>query len=420
MSTSRRSFLRSAAGLALGGLSWRSRAENLLPRSERRVVVVGGGFGGAIAAKYLRLHDPSVDVVLIDRKTTYIACPFTNRVIAGLRDLAENTVGYDELAARHQITVLPTEVTAVDTAAKQVVTPGGAINYTRLVLSPGIDFRYDEIDGADPARTPEIMPHAWQAGEQTLLLRSQLAAMRSGGTVVMSIPLAPFRCPPGPYERVSLMAWYLKRTNPKSKIIVLDANPDIAAKARLFRAAWQQMYKGMVDYRPAQKVTRVILERRAVDTGAETIRGDVVNLIPPQKAAPLAFQAGVVGDDGKWCPVSQITFESRVPGIHVIGDSCIAGAMPKSAFSANSQGKVVALNMLAVMNGREPDAPAHVNVCYSYVNDREAMSVAGLYRVLGDNTVFVPQAGGLPTSYTELEGIQAASWFNNMLREMSS
>jgi len=420
VSASRRSFLRSAAGLALGGLAWRSRAQDLLPRSERRVVVVGGGFGGAIAAKYIRLNDPTVEVVLIERKTSYIACPFTNLVIAGLRDLAENTVGYDELAARHQITVLPTEVTAVDPAAKHVVTPRGTINYTRLVLSPGIDFRYDEIDGADPARTPEIMPHAWQAGEQTLLLRSQLEAMRNGGTVVMSIPLAPFRCPPGPYERISLMAWYLKKAKPKSKIIVLDANPDIAAKSRLFRAAWQQMYKGMVEYRPSQKVTRVILERRAVDTGAETIRGDVVNLIPPQKAAPLAFHAGVVGDDGKWCPVNQVTFESRVPGIHVVGDACMAGAMPKSAFSANSQAKVAALNMLALMAGREPDAPAHANVCYSYVNDKEAMSVAGLYRVLGGNTVFVPQAGGLPTSYTELEGIQAASWFNNMLREMSS
>lgn len=420
MRVGRRRFLRSAGGLALGGLVWRSGAAALLPPSQRRVVVVGGGFGGAIAAKYLRLHDPSVEVVLIERSNAYVACPFTNRVIAGLRDLGENTVGYDELASRHQITVLPMEATAVDPAARLVITPGGSIGYTRLVIAPGIDFRYDEIDGADPVRTPEVMPHAWQAGEQTLLLQNQLRSLRNGGTVVVSIPLAPFRCPPGPYERVCLMAWYLKRTKPRCKIIVLDANPDIAAKARLFRSAWEHMYRGMVDYRPAQQVSRVILERRAVDTGTETIRGDVVNFIPPQKAAPLAFLCGAVGEDRKWCPVNQVTFESRVPGIHVIGDSCMAGAMPKSAFSANSQGKVVALNLLALMDGREPDAPAHANVCYSYVNDKEAMSVAGLYRVLGGNTVFVPHAGGLPTTYTELEGIQAASWFNNMLHEMSS
>jgi sulfide dehydrogenase [flavocytochrome c] flavoprotein subunit len=419
--TSRRRFLRAAAGLALGGMVLRGRAAPLLPDSERRVVVVGGGFGGAIAAKYLRLHDPSLEVVLIERNTTYVSCPFSNLVLAGLRDLTDNTVGYDELASRHQITVLHTEVSAVDPERRRVATRDGTLGYDRLVLSPGIDFLYEELEGADPAQTPALMPHAWKAGEQTLLLRGQLEAMRNGGTVVMSIPGAPFRCPPGPYERVSLLAWYLKRHKPRSKIIVLDANPDIAAKARLFRTAWNELYPGMVEYRPSQTVTRVLDRERVLDTGAERLRGDVVNLIPPQKAAPIAHRAGLVEEDGRWCPVDQITFEStRVPNIHVIGDACIAGAMPKSAFSANSQAKAAALNILALMDGREPDPPAHVNVCYSYVNDREAMSVAGLYRVLNGRTLFVPLAGGLPTRYSEIEGLQARSWFNNILREMSS
>jgi sulfide dehydrogenase [flavocytochrome c] flavoprotein subunit len=419
--TTRRRFLAAAAGLALAGLARRGRPAPLLPDTRRRVVVVGGGFGGAIAAKYLRLHDPSLEVVLIERNTNYVSCPFSNLVLAGLRDLADNTVGYDDLASRHQITLLHTEVIAVEPEQRRVVTRDGTVGYHRLVLSPGIDFRYDEIEGADAAETPRLMPHAWRAGEQTLLLRAQLEAMRNGGTVVVSVPLAPFRCPPGPYERVSLIAWYLKRAKPRSKIIVLDANPDIAAKARLFRAAWSELYPGMVEYRPSQKVTRVLAAQRALDTGVDRVRGDVVNLIPPQKAAPIAHQAGVVGEDGKWCPVNQVSFESsRVPGIHVIGDACIAGAMPKSAFSANSQAKVAALNILALMNGREPDPPAHVNVCYSYVTDREAMSVAGLYRVHRGETLFVPLAGGLPSRYTEIEGVQARSWFNNILREMSS
>lgn len=419
--TSRRRFLSATAGLALAGMAWRGRAAPLLPELRRRVVVVGGGFGGAIAAKYLRMHDPSLEVVLIERSATYVSCPFSNLVMAGLRDLGDNTVGYDELVSRHQITLLHAEVTGVDPGRRQVVTRDGTVSYERLVLAPGIDFRYDELEGADPAQTPRLMPHAWKAGEQTLLLRSQLEAMRNGGTVVMSIPAAPFRCPPGPYERVCLMAWHLKRTKPRSKIIVLDANADIAAKSRLFRSAWSELYPGMVEYRPAQKVTRVLHDKRALDTGIDRVRGDVVNLIPPQQAAPIAHLAGVVGEDGHWCPVNQLSFEStRVPGIHVIGDACMAGPMPKSAFSANSQAKAAALNILALMQGRPPEAPAHVNVCYSYVNDREAMSVVGLYRVLKGETLFVPLAGGLPTRHTEIEGLQARGWFNNILREMSS
>jgi sulfide dehydrogenase [flavocytochrome c] flavoprotein chain len=420
MNPGRRRFL-SVAGLALAGLPFVARSAELLPKTGRRVVVIGGGFGGAIAAKHVRMEDPSIEVVLVERSNTYVACPFSNLVIGGSRDIQDNAITYDGLAARHGIQVLNEEVTAVDPGSKTVVTAAGTLRYDRLVVAPGIDFRYEEIEGSDPAATPRTMPHAWKAGEQTLLLRSQLEAMRNGGTVVIAIPLAPFRSPPGPYERACQIAWFLKARKPKSKIIVLDANPDIVAKGPLFRKAWKELYPGLVDYRPGSKVAKVNAATLTVDTGVESVKGEVINLIPPQKAGAIAHQAGLVGEDRKWCPVNQVSFESqRVPGIHVIGDACSAGAMPKSAFSANSQGKVAAINLVALMNGREPVAPAEINVCYSFVNEREAMAVSAVYRVLGDSTVAVPGAGGLSSEYSVLEGLHARSWMQNILEEMSS
>jgi sulfide dehydrogenase [flavocytochrome c] flavoprotein chain len=419
MRPGRRRFL-SVTGLALAGFPFVTRSAELIPKVGRRVVVVGGGFGGAIAAKYIRMEDPTIEVVLIERSDAYVACPFSNLVIAGSREIQDNTITYDALSARHGIQIVHEEVTAVDPGSKTVVTAAGTLRYDRLVVAPGIDFRYEEIEGSDTV-TPRAMPHAWKAGEQTLLLRGQLEAMRDGGTVVIAIPLAPFRCPPGPYERVCQIAWYLKARKPKSKIVVLDANPDIVAKGPLFRKAWKELYPGMVDYRAGRKVAKINTGTLTMDTGVETVKGDVVNLIPPQKAGAIAHQAGLVGDDRKWCPVNQVSFESqRVPGIHVIGDACSAGAMPKSAFSANSQGKVAAINLVALMNGREPVSPAEINVCYSFVNHREAMAVSAVYRVLGDNTVAVPGAGGLSSDYSLLEGLHARSWMQNILEEMSS
>lgn len=420
----RRSFIKllgAATGIGLTGAPFITSAAEMLPKKGRRVVVIGGGYGGSIVAKYIRINDPSIEVVMIERDKKFVSCPFSNAIIGGFRDIKDNTITYEKLAANNGIKVVYDEVTSVDTSAKKVVVSGGTISYDRLVLSPGIDFRFEEIEGYDPVATPKVIPHAWKAGEQTLLLRKQLVDLPKGGTVVMSIPMTPFRCPPGPYERISMMAWHLKNHNPTAKIIVLDANPDIVSKGPLFKKAWAKHYEGMIDYRPANKVTKVDHKKRTVDTGVEEIKGDLVNLVPPQKAGLIAHKAGVVGEDKKWCPVNQLTFESTIAkDVHIIGDSCIAGAMPKSGYSANSQAKVCATNIVQLMNGKELIDPSHANVCYSYVTEKEAISVAAIYKVAEGKTIAVPNSGGVSPDLSELEAIYARSWIKNILHEMST
>ncbi|MGE5027081.1 MAG: FAD-dependent oxidoreductase, partial [Betaproteobacteria bacterium] len=264
-----------ATGVGLAGAPFISSAAEIMPKKGRRVVVVGGGYGGSIVAKYIRMNDPSIEVVLIDRDKTYISCPFSNLVIGGSRSLDENKITRDGLASNHGVKLVYDEVTAVDTAAKKVVLNGGTISYDRLVLSPGIDFRFEEIEGYDPVETPKVIPHAWKAGDQTLLLHKQLEDMKAGGTVVLSIPVTPFRCPPGPYERISQIAWFLKNHKPGSKIIALDANEDIVSKKGLFLKGWKKHYEGMIEYRPANKVVKVDAKKRSVDTGVEEIAGAV-------------------------------------------------------------------------------------------------------------------------------------------------
>lgn len=420
----RRSFIKllgAATGVGLAGAPFITSAAEMLPKKGRRVVVIGGGYGGSIVAKYIRINDPSIEVVMIERDRKFVSCPFSNTVIAGFRDIKDITITYDKLAANNGIKVVHDEVTAVDTSAKKVVVSGGTISYDRLVLSPGIDFRFEEIEGYDPVATPKVIPHAWKAGEQTLLLRKQLAGLPKGGTVVISIPESPFRCPPGPYERISLFAWYLKNHNPSAKIIVLDANQDIVSKGKLFKMAWAKHYEGLIDYRPAHKVVKVDARKLSVDSGVEETKGDLVNLVPPQKAGLIAHKAGVVGEDNKWCPVNQMTFESTIAkNVHVIGDACMAGVMPKSGYSANSQAKVCATNIVQLMNGKELIDPSHVNVCYSYVAEKEAVSVAGVYKVAEGKTIAVPNSGGVSPDLSELEAIYAQSWIKNILHEMSS
>jgi sulfide dehydrogenase [flavocytochrome c] flavoprotein chain len=420
----RRNFIQLAgvaAGLSAASFSIIARAAEVLPKKGRRVVVVGGGYGGTIVSKYIRMSDPSIEVVMIERNKAYVSCPFSNLVIGGSRDLKDNMITYDKLAAKHGIKVVYDEVTSIDVAAKQVMVGSGAISYDRLVLSPGIDFRFDELEGYDALETPKYMPHAWKAGEQTLRLRKQLVDMADGGTVVLSVPVTPFRCPPGPYERISQIAWHLKNHKPKSKLIVLDANPDIVSKGPLFRKAWEKHYQGIIEFHAGNKVTKVDHKVMAVDTGVEEIKGAVINVVPPQKAGAVAYMAGVVGEDKRWCPVNQVTFESTlVPNVHVIGDACSAGAMPKSGYAANSQAKVCALNVVQLMNGHEPIPPSHVNVCYSYVTDKEAISVSAVYKVAEGKTIAVPNSGGVSPDLSELEGVYARSWIKNILHEMSS
>lgn len=427
MTLDRRSFLKLiGAGAGAAGLPMISRAAEIMPKTGRRVVVIGGGYGGTIAAKYVRMLDPTIEVVMIERNKTFVSCPFSNLVIAGImKDLSSLSFNYDKLASNHGIKMVYDEVTAIDPAAKTVATKGGTLAYDRLIVSPGIDFRTEEIEGYDAATTPLVMPHAWKAGEQTLLLRKQLEEMKDGGTVVLTVPLTPYRCPPGPYERSSLIAWYLKNHKPKSKLIVLDSNPDVTSKGPLFKKAWETHYKGILEYRGAKKVTAVSAKDKAVlIEGIDEVKGDVVNVIPPQRASAIAVKAGLVGDDKNWCPVNATTFESaKHKDIHVIGDACVAGAMPKSGYSANSEAKVCAMNVVALMNGKETTELSGINVCYSSVTNEEAISVAGVYKVAEGKIIAVPGSGGVSPidfSNAKMESIYADSWLKNILTEMSS
>ena len=423
MTMERRNFLKllgAGAATATVGLAG-CATQSVSAGGGRKVVVIGGGYGGTIAAKYIRMMDPSIEVTLIERNDHYVSCPFSNLYLGGiLPDMSSLTIKYDKLASNYGIKVVQAEVTGIDATGHSVTTSKGVFKYDRLVASPGIEFRTDEINGYDP----EIMPHAWKAGPQTMLLRKQLEAMKPGGTVVLSIPLAPFRCPPGPYERTSMIAMYLKQNKPGSKIIVLDANPDIVSKKGLFLKGWKKHYEGIVDYRPAKKVTEVDAKKMSVMIeGIEEIKGDVINVIPPQKAGHIAHVAGLVGPDKKWCPVNPTTFESTLQkDIHVIGDSSIAGAMPKSGYSANSEAKVCAANIVALMNGRDISDMSAVNTCYSFLSANEAVSVTGVYQVNKEKNAIEAVAGsvGVSPDLSELEAVYAQSWIKNILTEMSS
>ena len=426
MTLDRRSFLKLVgAGAGAAGLPMIGRAAELMPKGAKRVVVVGGGYGGTIAAKYIRMMDKSIEVVMIERNDHFVSCPFSNLYIGGiLKDLNPLTIKYDKLAANHGVKVVQAEVTAIDPAAKVVTTSKGTVSYDRLVLSPGVDFRLEEMKGYDAAAM-EKMPHAWKAGTQTVLLRKQLEAMKDGGTMVMTIPLSPYRCPPGPYERASMVAHYLKANKPKSKIVVLDANPDITSKGGLFKKGWKDNYEGIIDYRPAKKVTEVEPGKMTVlIEGLEDVKGDVVNVIPPQRAGQIAVAAGLVGDDKNWCTVNPTTFEStKQAGIHVIGDASNAGAMPKSGYSANSEAKVCAMNIVALMNGKELTEMSGINTCYSYITDKEAVSVAAVYKVADGKIIAVPNSGGVsPADFSaaKIEAVYAESWLRNILTEMST
>jgi NADPH-dependent 2,4-dienoyl-CoA reductase/sulfur reductase-like enzyme len=418
--TSRRDFLKTAvAGASAAVLPLPAIAQG----AGGRVVVVGGGFGGATCARFIRRIDPRISVTLVEASPTFTACPFSNLVIVGLRDLKAQEFGYDKLAA-DQVTVQISPASAIDTQGRNVTLGNGAsLPYDRLVLSPGIDIRWDGLPGYTEAAA-ERMPHAWKAGEQTLLLRRQLEAMEDGGTVVISAPANPFRCPPGPYERASLIAYYLKTKKPKSKLIVLDAK-DAFSKQGLFQGAWKALYPNLewVSLSSGGKVT-------SVDPGAMTLvtdfarhKADVANVIPPQKAGRIAEIAGAADRTG-WCPIDPATFESKLqPNIHVIGDASIAGAMPKSAFTANAQAKVCAAAVAKLIAGGKPDDPRLINTCYSLVAPDYGISVAGVYRPADGQLKDVEGSGGVsplnaPASTRAAEATFANGWFSTITQEV--
>lgn len=387
-----------------------------------RVVVIGGGFGGATAARFLA--GLGHEVTLVERHPTYWTCPFSNTVLAGLNPMEAIAFGYEGLRAA-EVTVAQDEAQGIDPAAREVRLAGGPVlAYDRLVLSPGIDLRYDVLPGYDEAAA-EAMPHAWSAGPQTELLRRQLEAMEDGGTVAIAVPQNPFRCPPGPYERASLIAHYLKAEKPRSKILVLDAK-DAFSKRPLFEEAWAALYPGLIEWVPMSMGGKVV----AVDPATMTLTTDfaqhqvaVANVIPPQRAGAIAQAAGVADATG-WCPVSPETFESAlVPGVHVIGDACLAGAMPKSAFAANAQAKVVAEAIDALLRGRTPGASRLINTCYSLGAPDYAFNVAGVYRPEDGALTEIEGAGGTsplgaPASMRAIEADYARAWYATITREV--
>lgn len=386
-------------------------------QSKPRVVVVGGGYGGATAAR--TLHEAGLDTTLVEANREYVSCPFSNHHVAGLRGMDEQRFGYSKFAG---IRVIHARATAVDGQKRTVTVDGTPLPYDRLLLSPGVDLR----PGGLPGYGPELegrFPHAWKAGPQTVLLRQQLQAMPDNGTVVMSIPPNPYRCPPGPYERASLVAHYLRTHKPRAKLLVLDSK-DAFSKQRLFQAAWAALYPETLEWvglSGGGRVTSMDPDGTLqTEFGAHT--GDVVNPIPPQQAGAIAHAAGVADRTG-WCPVDPQTFESRLmPGVHVIGDAAIMGAMPKSAFSAGAQAKVCAAAIVALLNDRTPDEPRMINTCYSLVAPGYGISVAGVYRPVSGQLTDIEGAGGTspldaPAETRALEAGYGEAWYKTATAE---
>jgi len=394
-----------------------------IARGRPRIVVLGGGFAGATCARMLRRTDPLFAVTLVEANPTFTACPFSNAVIAGLRDISAQRFGYDALRGEG-VAVAQDQATTVNPQVRRVTLRGGStLDYDRLVLAPGIAIRWDALPGYDEAAAA-TMPHAWLAGEQTMLLRSQLEAMPEGGTVVISAPANPFRCPPGPYERASLIAWYLKKAKPRAKLIMLDAKESFS-KQRLFESAWQLLYPELIEWvslSSGGKVTSVDAKTRTFVTDFAAYKADVANVIPPQRAGKIAEIAGVADTTG-WCPIDPVTFESRLqPNIHVIGDAAIAGAMPKSAFAANAQAKVCALAVARLLHDETPSPPKLINTCYSLVAPDYGISIAGVYHRVDGQLYDVEGAGGVSPleaspDFRAREASYAEAWFRTVTAE---
>ena len=418
MDRNRRQLLKLAGA---GALSLSGCAGMGAGSSKGRVVVVGAGYGGATAAKYLRMWDPSVEVVVVERETGFTSCPLSNLVLGGSRSIGDIQRSYDGLR-RRGVTVVNDEVRAVDAGKKTVtLARGGPLAYDRLIVSPGVDFNFGEIEGFAAAQDRVL--HAWKAGPQTVALRRQLEAMPDGGVYLLAIPTAPYRCPPGPYERVCQVAHYFKRAKPRSKVLVLDANPDVTSKGPLFKRAWQELYPGIIDYRANAKVVAVDGATMSVRTDFDTIKAQVLNVVPPQRAGDLAVKAGLITHNNRWCDVDWRSCESKaVKGIHVLGDSTLsAPGMPKSGHMANQQAKVAAAAVLALLAGREPNPnPVMTNTCYSFVSDAEVIHVASVHQWDDAQATIAPVkgAGGVSASRSEMEGRYAWAWGQNIWADM--
>ena len=389
MGVTRRQFLQTstaAVGLGLLGGCASAMKGDFMPKPAKRVVVIGGGWGGATAAKYVRLADPTVEVVLLEPNKQFISCPFSNLVLSGVRTLESITFGYDGLRG-HGVKVLHAPATAIEADARRVRVGEGYLQYDRVIVSPGIDFIWNEIEGVGQG---ERVLHAWKAGEQTTRLARELAGMPDGGVVVLTVPPVAYRCPPGPYERISQIAWFLKNKKPKSKLVVLDANQNIVSKAALFREAWKAYPN--IDYRANNKVTKVDFSTKDVTTEfGDKVKFDVLNLIPPQRAGAIAVGSGLAGDDKRWCVVDHVTYESKARNVHVIGDATAGLPSPKSGNVANAMGKICASAVVNALNDRPQPPMAPGNTCYSFVSDAEAIAVVNAYRIDNGKVVQIEQ-----------------------------
>jgi NADPH-dependent 2,4-dienoyl-CoA reductase/sulfur reductase-like enzyme len=408
---SRRDFLKVSGGAAVavaglaGCASSGMSASDLATKTGRRVIVIGGGWGGATAAKYVRMADPSIEVVMIEPNTRFVSCPFSNLVLSGVRSIGSLTFGYGGLR-EHGVKIVHATATAIEPDARRVRVGKDTLAYDRLIVAPGIDFQTEQIEGL--AAAGDRVLHAWKAGPQTVALARQLQSIPDGGVFVMSIPPAAYRCPPGPYERACQVAWFLKTKKPKSKLIVLDANQNVISKTALFRAAWQA-YPNL-EYRASSKVVKVDPDAREVTTEfGDKVRYDVVNVIPPQRAAAIAVQADLVAGDKRWCEVDHVTYESlKAKNVHVIGDATIGIPVPKSGTVANSMGKIAATAVVHLLNGRAAPPMAPVNTCYSWVSDTEVMAVVNAYRIDNGKVVQIEQK--LTPGQSPLYAQHAQAW----------
>ena len=420
----RRQFVQTlGAGSALGAAGFMSGCASVGGgASIGKVVVVGGGYGGATAAKYLRMFsDHTVDVTLVEPNAAFVSCPISNLVVGGYKTMADITTPYDNLQSRHGVKLVKDMVTAIDPAKKVVkLAGGGELPYDRVIVSPGIDFMWEALPGMASATAKDKVLHAWKAGPQTVALRKQLEAMPDGGVYALTIPQAPYRCPPGPYERACLVASYFKKAKPKSKVIIFDANDDIQSKKGLFMKAWSEHYKGIIEYRPKHKVVDVDAATNTLKFEFnDDFKASVANVVPDMRAGDIAVKTGLATANKRWCEIDWQTHESiAVKGVHVLGDSLqIAPLMPKSGHMANQHAKVCAAAVVSLLQGKAPPAlPIYANTCYSFVTDEDVVHVSSVHKYDAEKKTMltVPGSGGVSIAASELEGRYAHAWARNI------
>lgn len=423
MQSSRRKFVRglSASAFVMGLPACASVSPSA--KIVGRVVVIGGGFGGATAARYIRMWSPDIEVTLIEPNQQFVSCPLSNRVLAGTWQIADITRGYEGLQ-QYGVRVVHRTASGIDAVRREVkLDDGRLLQYDRLIVAPGIELDYDNIPGMRDPTAQQAIPHAWKAGSQTALLRRQLEAMDDGGVYAITVPRSPFRCPPGPYERACQVAHYFRTHKPRSKVLVLDANEDIVSKKGLFRKAWQERYADIIEYHPNNALVDVDVAGRTAKLDFDDVSADVLNVVPPQRAGRIARENGLVTANGRWCEVDFLSYESiAVPNVHVLGDSIMAApGMPKSGHMANQHGKVCAAAIIELLHGNQPnEAPLISNTCYSFVSDREVIHVAAVYTYDPGQKTMVPVkgAGGLSEAANEAEAAIAESWGLNIWNDV--